>query len=151
MQPQATVLAVNRSAVRLYARGSRFIQKNALLSKALPTAFGFGFGDVLTQYFHRKSDPYKHDATKTAMMAGVGATVAAPVGLLLYRAMDAAWPGTGLLLATGKFTLDQVVGCILWQLAYLSISEPYRQAACELLSRHNVVLPAPRPLQAQLA
>lgn len=34
--------------------------------------------------------------------------------------------GASLLLAAGKFTLDQVVGCVLWQAAYLTISEPYR-------------------------
>lgn len=146
MQP--TVLAVNRSAVRLYVRGSRFAQKNALLAKALPTAFGFAFGDVLTQYCHRRSDSYTHDAPKTALMAGVGGSVAAPVGLVLYRWMDIAWPGSGVLLAAGKFTLDQVVGCLLWQVAYLTISEPYREAACRLLGSCNVVLPTPRAVPA---
>lgn len=26
-----------------------------------------------------------------------------------------------------KFMLDQIVGCVFWQAAYCSISEPYRQ------------------------
>jgi hypothetical protein len=58
---------------------------------------------------------------KTAAMAAAGAAVAAPVGLGLYRWMDAAWPSAMFLVAAGKFTLDQVVGCAIWQAAYCAI------------------------------
>lgn len=59
-------------------------------------------------------------------MAGVGAGMGVPLSLALYRVMDAAAPGTGAALAAGKFVVDQLVGCVLWQAAYLAISEPYR-------------------------
>lgn len=68
-----------------------------------------------------------HDPTKTLLMAGVGACVGAPMSLVLYAQMDALLPGTSLLLVAGKFTFDQIVGCVLWQAAYMSISEPYRR------------------------
>lgn len=122
--------------------------------------------DFLTQYFNRdKQRPYRHDFTKTALMAAAGASLAAPVGLGLYRWMDAAWPSAMLMVAAGKFTLDQVVGCVIWQAAYCAIpgNEWYREmlggalrsaasgvdggvrdavayAACHMSS---VVLPAP--------
>jgi hypothetical protein len=60
-------------------------------------------------------------------MAGVGACVGAPLSLALYAHMDALMPGASLLLAAGKFTLDQLVGCVVWQAAYMAISEPYRR------------------------
>jgi len=77
---------------------------------------------VLTQYINRdRSRPYTHDARKTVAMAAVGAGIAAPTGLALYRWMDAAWPSAMLAVAAGKFTLDQAVGCIIWQAAYCAI------------------------------
>jgi len=62
-------------------------------------------------------------------MAAAGAWLAAPVGLGLYRWMDAAWPSTMFAVAAGKFTLDQVVGCMLWQVSYCALpgNEWYRE------------------------
>jgi hypothetical protein len=78
--------------------------------------------DFLTQYFNRdRSQPYRHDLRKTAAMAAAGAAVAAPLGLGLYRWMDAVWPSAALAVAAGKFTLDQIVGCFIWQAAYCSL------------------------------
>lgn len=112
---------------------SRFVRRRPLLAKSLPTACGFVFGDFLTQYFNRdRQKPYRHDFRKTAAMAAAGAAVAAPVGLGLYRWMDAAWPSAALAVATGKFTLDQIVGCAIWQAAYCSIpgNDWYREMLC---------------------
>lgn len=81
-------------------------------------------------------------------MAVVGGALAAPLGLGLYRWMDAVWPAAGFLVASCKFTLDQVVGCMLWQAAYLTISPHYRQMARNLLDAHDMRLPALRPLPA---
>jgi hypothetical protein len=47
--------------------------------------------------------------------------------------MDALMPGASLLLAAGKFTLDQIVGCVVWQAAYMAISEPYRRTFVQFL------------------
>lgn len=72
--------------------------------------------DFLTQYFNRdKRQPYRHDFRKTAAMAAAGAAVAAPVGIGMYAWMDAAWPSSAAAVAAGKFTLDQIVGCAIWQ------------------------------------
>lgn len=128
MKPASAIaLGVNRGALRLAARTRNFLQRRPLVAKACPTAFGFAFGDFLTQYLNRPhKNTYQHDPTLTAAMAATGAVVAAPVGLALYRWMDLVWPGTSWLLAAGKFTLDQVVGCVIWQAAYISICESYR-------------------------
>lgn len=142
-------LVVNRHAMKVVVYGSRFLQKRPLVAKGLPTAFGFAFGDVLTQYFHKKTDTYTHDFKKTAQMAAVGGVVAAPVGLALYRWMDAVWPGSGFLMAAAKFTLDQVVGCAIWQAAYLAISEPYRQALLKYLDSKHISTSVRRPLALQ--
>ncbi len=85
--------------------------------------------DFLTQYVNRdKSRPYSHDFRKSAAMAAVGAGLAAPAGLALYRYMDAAWPSAALAVGAGKFTLDQLVGCVIWQAAYCAIpsNDAYR-------------------------
>jgi hypothetical protein len=39
-----------------------------------------------------------------------------------------------------------VLGCFLWQGAYLSISPMYRQMACSLLDAHRISVPVLRPL-----
>ncbi|KIZ00919.1 hypothetical protein MNEG_7044 [Monoraphidium neglectum] len=61
-------------------------------------------------------------------MAAAGAAVAAPVGIGMYAWMDAAWPSSAAAVAAGKFTLDQIVGCAIWQAAYCSLpgNEWYR-------------------------
>lgn len=67
-------------------------------------------------------------------MAVVGAGVAAPVSLLLYRAMHLLAPGTTPLLAAAKFVIDQVVGCALWQAAYCALHAGYRTTLLEWLA-----------------
>lgn len=67
--------------------------------------------------------PYQHQYGKTAAMALAGAAAAAPASAALYRAMDAAWPGGGAAAAAGKFCVDQIIGCAIWQAAYCSIPE----------------------------
>jgi hypothetical protein len=92
----------------------------------------------LTQYFNRdRSVPYRQDFRKTAAMAAAGAALAAPAGLGLYRAMDAAWPSVAFAVAAGKFTLDQAVGCAIWQAAYCSLpgNEWYREMLASAATR----------------
>lgn len=133
--------------MKMVKRGSRFLQRRPLLARALPCAFGFAFGDILTQYFHAPRDVltgdpvYTHDFVKTVKMGVTGGALAAPAGLALYRWMDAVWPGSGLIAGAAKFTADQVVGCIIWQAAYLSISEPYRAALAGFMAEHPVHIP----------
>jgi hypothetical protein len=139
------------------AKLSKLIASQPLLAKAVPTATGFAFGDVLTQQlgplwpaseWPTKHDLSRHDLTKTALMAVTGGSVAAPLSLALYRLMDAVAPGTSIVLAAGKFTLDQVVGCLLWQAAYMSISEPYRQTFVEFINAHQAQQACTRPIAA---
>ncbi|KAJ9506533.1 hypothetical protein QJQ45_019591 [Haematococcus lacustris] len=54
--------------------------------QAIPTGIGFVFGDVLTQHFHN-SPGEQHDIRRSMAMLGVGALVAAPLGLGLFRTM----------------------------------------------------------------
>jgi hypothetical protein len=133
------------------------MQRQPLLAKAVPTAVGFCFGDFLTQYFNRDVQvQYRHDFSKTAQMALVGASVAAPIGLGLLRVLDISLfscnPHTAFALSS-KFLLDQVLGCLIWQAAYISISESYRRGALSLLARVTApaVLPAVVPLHVRPA
>eukprot|EP00775_Hariotina_reticulata_P009643 gene9643-9803_t len=155
---------VPRSTLKLVARGraavaklSKLIASQPLVAKAVPTATGFAFGDVLTQQlgplwpaseWPTKHDLTRHDLTKTALMAVVGGSVGAPLSLALYRLMDAIAPGTSIVLAAGKFTLDQVIGCVLWQAAYLSISEPYRRTFVEFIEAKQAQQACARPVAA---
>lgn len=61
------------------------------------------------------------------------------------------WPGSGVLLAAGKFTLDQVVSCVVWQAAYLSMSPMYRGMLGGFLDDRQVSIPVLRPLPAAAA
>lgn len=108
-------------------------------------AGGYAFGDVLTQQlgplwlsndddWPSKHNLAKHDLSKTAGMAAVGAFAGTPASLALYAAMDSMAPGTGMALAAAKFAVDQVVGCVLWQAAYFAISEPYRRTFTQFAS-----------------
>lgn len=138
MWGRTAALPMQRPVQKVWLRTSRFMQRQPLLAKAVPTAVGFCFGDFLTQYFNRDvTIPYRHDFHKTGQMALVGATVAAPVGLGFLRWLDlavfSAGPNSAFAL-TAKFILDQVLGCLIWQAAYLSISEPYRQGAMALFA-----------------
>lgn len=128
---------VNRPVQRFAVRVSRFLQKRPLLAKAVPTAVGFAFGDVLTQYMNNRRRKRWYNPKLTAMMAGLGLCLAGPAGLAFMRWMDftilPGHPHSPVTIAV-KFVLDQVWGCVLWQASYLSISKPYRQAAFEYCS-----------------
>lgn len=115
---------------------SRSLARSLLVTKVLPTAGGYAFGDCLTQQlgpvwpvdeWPSKHNPAAHDLTKTALMGGVGAAIGAPLSLALYAAMNAAAPGSSAGLNAAKWVLDQAVGCVLWQAAYMAVSEPYRR------------------------
>lgn len=106
-------LSVGRNTLRMVARGRQLSNQvtrslntlavqHPLLVKMLPTAWGYMFGECLTQQlgplwpaddWPTKHDLSQHDLSKTAMMGGVGAFVGAPVSFMLYRAMDALLPG----------------------------------------------------------
>ena len=150
-------MPMQRPVQKAWLRTSRFMQRQPLLTKAVPTAVGFCFGDFLTQYFNRDTKVhYRHDFSKTAQMALVGASVAAPIGLGFLRLLDLSLfscnPHTAFALSS-KFFLDQVLGCLIWQAAYICISESYRQGALSLLSSLTApaVLPAPISLQVRPA
>lgn len=105
------------------------------LPASLHQTGGYAFGDCLTQQlgplwptseWPSKHNLAKHDLNKTAAMAAVGAFAGAPASLALYALMDSIAPGTGMALVAAKFAADQLVGCVLWQAAYMCVSEPYR-------------------------
>ncbi|KAL6761778.1 hypothetical protein V8C86DRAFT_2527944 [Haematococcus lacustris] len=125
---QFQVPRVVRSAL---STGARFAARAPLVAKAIPTGIGFVFGDVLTQHFHN-SPGEQHDIRRSMAMLGVGALVAAPLGLGLFRTMfPASATSSG---PWAKYVLlDQVLGCIIWQVAYMAIHPPYRAAAQRLL------------------
>lgn len=143
MFPGARALVAQNKGLRLVFSGSRnFVRKQPLIAKAMPTAIGFAFGDVLTQFMNWKNSSASQDTnfsyewTRGAKMAAVGCLIAAPIGLGLLRWMDAnvmTSNPNGLAAVSVKFTLDQVVGCILWQVAYCTIHPPYREALGQLL------------------
>lgn len=113
------------------------------MAKAIPTAFGFAFGDLLTQHFNSGCHSVFHDydLQRTAKMALLGAAVAAPVGLAFLRYLDGiimpATPTSAAALSI-KLTLDQVLGCALWQCAFLAVHEPYRLALLQFIEEHAV-------------
>lgn len=61
------------------------------------------------------------------MMGAVGAVVGAPTSVALYALMDSMAPGTGVAVVAAKFAIDQLVGCVLWQAAYMCVNERYRR------------------------
>lgn len=150
MQPVS--LVKQRHLQRFVARGTRFIQKRPLIAKSLPTAVGFAFGDFLTQTLNQdKQRVFSYDYGRTVKMGTIGLVMAGPVGLAFLRWMET-WvmPATPYSVAalSIKFTLDQVLGCAIWQAALLSIHKPYRQA----LYRHlSAAKPAAEPQQQQLS
>lgn len=133
MKPAVAVALSQRQFSLIVTKGTRFLQKRPLLSKAIPTAFGFAFGDLLTQHFNSGCPSVWHDydLQRTAKMGALGAAVAAPIGLAFLRYLDGvilpATPSSAAALSI-KLTLDQVLGCALWQCAFLAVHEPYRQA-----------------------
>ena len=95
------------------------------------------FGDFLTQNANRPKDGnWEYNYGRSMAMGAAGALVAAPLCLAFLRWMDVAIyssnPNTALALSV-KFVSDQVVGCLLWQLAFLSLNSPYRQSALLLV------------------
>jgi len=118
-------------ALRAVARGRQLIRRRPGLAKVAATAVGFAGGDVLTQRLNRRladGSERAHDYAKTAAMLAVGAALAGPAGLLIFRLCDAAAApaAAGAALAAGKFAADQVVGCAIWQAAYCAICPWYR-------------------------
>lgn len=126
-----------RPLQKVVVSGRRFLLKRPLLAKAVPTSIGFAFGDFLTQVMNRpKNDKsWRYNYTSSATMFAIGAALAAPVGLSFLRWMDVhilpSSPNSPITL-TVKFILDQVLGCAIWQCSYLTINEPYREAAIAL-------------------
>lgn len=139
-EPQYRSLILKSKPVqRVVVRFTRELQRRPLVLKCLPTACGFAFGDCLTQYMNRKPEqPFsqQYDPKLTVMMFSAGALAAGPVlfgfGLWMDGHIMAQAPRSLLAVST-KFTLDQIVGCAIWQAAYLSICEGYRQGAQTLL------------------
>lgn len=117
-------------------RVQRNIQRQPLISKAVPTAIGFAFGDCLTQYMNRPQEqPFQYDYIRGASMAGLGATVAGPIGLAFVRYLDGRVAlGSPLLTNSATFVLDQALGCLLWQAAFLVVSGKQRQAVADYLN-----------------
>lgn len=122
-----------RPLQRLWMRGLRLAKERPLLAKALPTCCGFAAGDLLTQHFNQPPGRSLLDGgyqpARTVAMAAVGATLAAPIGLAFLRWLDVVLPSSPLAL---KLALGEVLGCALWQAAYIAISPPYRQGAIKL-------------------
>lgn len=117
-------------------RVQRNIQRQPLISKAVPTAFGFAFGDCLTQYMNRPKDkPFTYDYVRGAGMATLGAGVAGPIGLAFLRFLDGKVAlGSPLLTNSATFVLDQALGCLLWQAAFATVHAPQRQVVAEYVS-----------------
>lgn len=115
-------------------RGIRFatrtFQRHPFLVKTVTCGIGFAFGDILTQLGTRKPG-LKYDWPRTAKMAVAGWVAAGPLGYLFLLWMEKnilpKTPASRLAVSV-KFSLDQVLGCVLWQAALLTISEPYRRA-----------------------
>lgn len=126
------------------------MQKQPLLAKAIPTAFGFAFGDILTQHINSgcPSVWHEYDLTRTVKMGLIGAAVAAPVGLAFLRYLDGvimpAAPNSAAALGI-KLTLDQVLGCALWQCAFLAVHEPYRLALLQFIESNAALQLQQRP------
>jgi hypothetical protein len=140
-----------RTLQRVITKSTRFLQKRPLLAKAIPTAFGFAFGDLLTQHFNSGCSSVFHDydLQRTAKMGLLGAAVAAPLGLAFLRYLDGvimpAAPTSAAALGI-KLTLDQVLGCALWQCAFLAVHEPYRLALLDFIGQHAVLQLQLRPI-----
>ncbi|KAG2498267.1 hypothetical protein HYH03_004016 [Edaphochlamys debaryana] len=123
----------------LAIRISRELQRRPLLAKCVPTAIGFAFGDCLTQYMNRDKSRTLREQwsfSRTGSMLCIGALCAGPVLLSFNRWMDVAilpQQATSPVALSIKFLLDQVVGCFIWQAAYLSINPAYRRSALALL------------------
>lgn len=140
------------------AKARSWMRRRPLLAKMIPTATGFMFGDFLTQLANKPKDKKlgqfvkDYNLGRTGTMGAAGALVAAPVCLAFLRWMDtavyAANPNAPLAVGV-KFISDQIVGCILWQLAFLSIHPPYRQSALQLVRGAQTSIASRRELLVQ--
>jgi len=130
---RSLVLKGQRPVKQALVKTTRWVKAHPLIAKAVPTAIGFVFGDFLTQYgqhVNRKSSgPFRMDLYKTSRMLAVGALVAGPLGLAVLQL-----PGSSGAAIGAKVTLDQVLGCLIWQATYITIDPEYR-AGAEKLAR----------------
>ncbi|GAX73945.1 hypothetical protein CEUSTIGMA_g1395.t1 [Chlamydomonas eustigma] len=125
MFPGRPPIILGRNVRPVVAKGIQWIKSNPLVAKAVPTAFGFAFGDILTQAAQqRASGSFSLDMKKTMVMLIIGATVAGPMGLAILQL-----PGDQPSLIGLKLLADQVVGCIIWQATYICISSEYKEGA----------------------
>ncbi|GLC45280.1 hypothetical protein PLESTF_000717900 [Pleodorina starrii] len=137
-------ISLRRKPAVLAIRLSRELQRRPLLAKCVPTAIGFAFGDCLTQFMNRDRTRSLRDQwsfSRTGSMLCIGALCAGPILLSFNRWMDLAImpsAATSPVALTVKFLLDQVVGCFIWQVAYLTINPTYRQSALALLESSSV-------------
>lgn len=140
MQHARSLVNSNKNLRSAVEQSKLFLKRQPLLVKAAPTAIGFAFGDVLTQYMNapqRHQRMQSHDWSRTAKMALVGGVLAAPVLLGFMRGLDstvfAANPNSPVA-HTLKFVLDQIVGCVIWQAAYCTIHPPYKRGLVQFFN-----------------
>lgn len=84
-------LPLARGPARLAVHFRREAQKHPFVAKALPTAIGFAFGDLLTQYMNRDKSRglrEQYRPHRSVLMFAAGAVIAAPVLLVFNRWMD---------------------------------------------------------------
>lgn len=131
-------VSFTRPLVRAWHVGVRTFQKHPLLIKSVTSGIGFAAGDALTQFAMSRKVSQEYDWPRTIAMGTAGLCLAGPLGYGLIVWMEGnimtSAPLSGLAITT-KVTLDQVFGGILWQLALISINEPYRKAATGVLQK----------------
>mmetsp|Transcript_25174 Transcript_25174/g.63890 ORF Transcript_25174/g.63890 Transcript_25174/m.63890 type:complete len:158 (-) Transcript_25174:810-1283(-) len=125
----------------------QFMKRNPLVAKAIPTAIGFGFGDVLTQVMNRKPGD-KYRISRTGQMIAIGAVASVPL-LYAWRHFEATLMvgSTNWVKPTTIFLIDQIIGCMFWQAAYLTINPAYRAGAARLLAEAKACWIREAPVQ----
>lgn len=126
---------------------TRTWSRNPFLVKTLTSGMGFAFGDVLMQLGTRKHKHHRPlDWQRSAKMGAIGLTVAGPVGFGFILWMEGnimtAAPASRLAVST-KITLDQVLGCIIWQAALMALDQDYRKGAQNVWNK--IRRPNPNP------
>jgi hypothetical protein len=80
---------------------------------------------------------------RSAQMGAVGLTIAGPLGfafiLWMQNHIMPQSPASRLAITT-KITLDQVLGCIVWQAALFALDRSYRQSAGDAWNKMKVSL-----------
>ncbi|PNW81595.1 hypothetical protein CHLRE_06g253051v5 [Chlamydomonas reinhardtii] len=134
-------LSLRRKPAVLAIRISRELQRRPLLAECVPTAIGFAFGDCLTQFMNRDRKRTLREQwsfSRTGTMLCVGALCAGPVLLSFGRWMDLSILPTA---PTSPLALSvKVVGCFIWQVAYITIKPAYRRSAVALLESSSVMI-----------